>query len=115
MVFSGCENGDVTNIENDNEQTNTQKDNEPLNRCDLRIWNNININLSDLIVEKGPIKISKFHFPKVQHLRSFSTSLYMQKYQMEKIQTNMVSLFHRCREFFVFVVNYLMWIHLHVN
>ncbi|XP_052627080.1 uncharacterized protein LOC128133613 [Lactuca sativa] len=68
-----------TNIEIDNEQTNNENDNTPLNIYDQSRWNNISTNLRDLIVEKGPIKIYDFKFPKDQHLRSFSTSLYMQK------------------------------------
>ncbi|KAL7591381.1 hypothetical protein Lser_V15G33666 [Lactuca serriola] len=68
-----------TNIEIDNEQTNCEDDNAPLNIYDPSRWNNISTNLRDLIVEKGPIKIYDFKFPKDQHLRSFSTSLYMQK------------------------------------
>nr|KAJ0221479.1 hypothetical protein LSAT_V11C200067420 [Lactuca sativa] len=68
-----------SNIEIDNEQTNNEDDNTPLNIYDPSRWNNISTNLRDLIVEKGPIKIYDFKFPKDQHLRSFSTSLYMQK------------------------------------
>nr|KAJ0219733.1 hypothetical protein LSAT_V11C200070050 [Lactuca sativa] len=68
-----------SNIEIDNEQTNSKDDNTPLNIYDPSRWNNISTNLRDLIVEKGPIKIYDFKFPKDQHLRSFSTSLYMQK------------------------------------
>ncbi|XP_052627780.1 uncharacterized protein LOC128134266 [Lactuca sativa] len=67
-----------TNIEIDNEQTNCENNNTPLNIYDPSRWNNISTNLRDLIVEKGPIKIYDFKFPKDQHLRSFSTSLYMQ-------------------------------------
>ncbi|XP_052619569.1 uncharacterized protein LOC128125953 [Lactuca sativa] len=70
---------DQSNIEIDNEQTNSEDDNTPLNIYDPSRWNNINTNLRDLIVEKGPIKIYDFKFPKDQHSRSFSTSLYMQK------------------------------------
>ncbi|XP_052619775.1 uncharacterized protein LOC128126083 [Lactuca sativa] len=68
-----------SNIKIDNEQTNSEDDNTPLNIYDPSKWNNISTNLRDLIVEKGPIKIYDFKFPKDQHSRSFSTSLYMQK------------------------------------
>ncbi|XP_052622849.1 uncharacterized protein LOC128128087 [Lactuca sativa] len=68
-----------SNIEIDNEQTNNENDNTPLNIYDPSRWNNISTNLRDLIVKKCPIKIYDFKFPKDQHLRSFSTSLYMQK------------------------------------
>lgn len=47
-----------------------------LNIYDPNRWNNINTNLRDLILEKGPIKIYGFKFPKDQHLISLSTSLY---------------------------------------
>ncbi|KAL8245965.1 hypothetical protein R6Q59_007181 [Mikania micrantha] len=51
----------------------------PLNIYDPSKWNNISVNLRDLLVEKGPVKIYDFNFPKDEHSRSFTSTLYMQK------------------------------------
>ncbi|XP_022023455.1 zinc finger MYM-type protein 5-like [Helianthus annuus] len=51
----------------------------PSNIFDPSQWTTINTNLRDFLVEKGPIKIDSHDFPKDEHSRSFSPSLYMQK------------------------------------
>ncbi|KAK9053417.1 hypothetical protein SSX86_030051 [Deinandra increscens subsp. villosa] len=52
---------------------------EPLDIRDPSQWNNISCKLRDYLVEKGPLKIVDFKFPKDEGSRSFSSSLYMQK------------------------------------
>ncbi|XP_035843097.1 zinc finger MYM-type protein 1-like [Helianthus annuus] len=68
-----------------NEPTNDEKptndefttDEIPINFVDPSQWNNISIDLRDILVEKGPIKIHDYDFPQDENSRSFITSHYM--------------------------------------
>ncbi|XP_021986160.1 zinc finger MYM-type protein 5-like [Helianthus annuus] len=67
-----------------NEPTNDTPTNDefttdeiPMNFVDPSQWNNISIDLRDMLVEKGPIKIHDYDFPQDEHSRSFNTSHYM--------------------------------------
>jgi len=51
----------------------------PKNIYDPSQWNNIDTKLRDLLVEKGPIRMSDINFPKDKHWRHFSTTHYIQK------------------------------------
>jgi len=42
-------------------------------------WKNIDTTLRDLLVEKGPIKVTDMDFPKDKYSRHFSSSNYIQK------------------------------------
>ncbi|XP_022042146.1 uncharacterized protein LOC110944808 [Helianthus annuus] len=64
---------------NDEKPTNDEftTDEIPINFVDPSQWNNISIDLRDILVEKGPIKIHDYDFPQDENSRSFNTSHYM--------------------------------------
>ncbi|KAJ0692014.1 putative transcription factor and/or regulators TTF-type(Zn) family [Helianthus annuus] len=70
-----------TNDEPTNNDTPTNDefttDEIPMNFVDPSQWNNISIDLRDILVEKGPIKIHDYDFPQDENSRSFNTSHYM--------------------------------------
>ncbi|XP_059277622.1 uncharacterized protein LOC132031704 [Lycium ferocissimum] len=77
------------NIEEVNERSDivpeTQKLLNNLNNCipknlnDPSQWDTIDTKLRDLLVEKGPIRITDINFPKDKYSRHFSTTRYIQK------------------------------------
>jgi len=66
----------TTSVETPN---NDETVNKPLNLYDPSRWTNINNNMRDLLVEKGPIKVNDYDFPKDECLRSFNSSYYIRK------------------------------------
>ncbi|XP_058740955.1 uncharacterized protein LOC131613289 [Vicia villosa] len=76
---------EVNNIDND-ENDNSNLLTEELHSVDATKniydpsqWINISTNLRDLLVEKGPIKVTDIDFPKDESTRHFSSSFYIQK------------------------------------
>ena len=75
-----------TNDSNSNSQTQ-DNENEIARQNDFNIkniydpsqWKDIDTKLSDLLVEKGPIRITDINFPKGKYSRHFSVSYYIQK------------------------------------
>lgn len=60
------------------EENNELPNSIPENIYDPSQWNNIDTKLRDLLVERGPVKISDIDFPKDEYSRHFAPSLYMQ-------------------------------------
>ncbi|XP_058732697.1 uncharacterized protein LOC131604263 [Vicia villosa] len=76
---------EVNNIDND-ENDNSNLLTEELHSVDATKniydpsqWINISTSLRDLLVEKGPIKVTDIDFPKDESTRHFSSSFYIQK------------------------------------
>ncbi|KAF5797875.1 putative transcription factor and/or regulators TTF-type(Zn) family [Helianthus annuus] len=64
---------------NENNSDELLNEDETINLDDPTEWTVINTNLRDLLVEKGPVKIYDYDFPKDEYSRNFSSSFYMQK------------------------------------
>ncbi|KAK4720458.1 hypothetical protein R3W88_010691 [Solanum pinnatisectum] len=72
------EKSDVDSQENE-ELINELNNYTPKNIYDPSQWNIVDTKLRDLLVEKGPIRITDTCFPKDKFLRHFSTTYYFQK------------------------------------
>ncbi|KAG5621095.1 hypothetical protein H5410_006313 [Solanum commersonii] len=77
------EKADVDSQENQ-ELINELNNHTPNNIYDPSQWNIVDTKLSDLLVEKGPIRITDTCFSKDKFLRHFSTTYYFQKLANEE-------------------------------
>ncbi|PIN26573.1 hypothetical protein CDL12_00667 [Handroanthus impetiginosus] len=82
----------TSNKKNKNEEVNNEVDDTHWNQIvenyddyalkniyDPSQWTNIDTNLRDLLIEKGPIKITDIEFPKDKNSRHFSIAYYIKK------------------------------------
>lgn len=58
---------------------NNETSNSIANIYDPGNWKNIDINLRDLLIERGPIRDNNLSFPKDENNRHFSTTYYIRK------------------------------------
>ena len=70
---------DKDTINEEAEEVNQNPNQVPYNVYDPGRWENIDIKLRDLLVEKGPIRISEIDFPKDENSRHFSSIHYTRK------------------------------------
>lgn len=71
-------NGEVL-VDEENIKINKLEESITNNIYDPSQWINIDTNLRDLLVEKGPVRVANIDFPKDESSRHFCSSLYIQK------------------------------------
>jgi hypothetical protein len=77
-VISDEDNSDSKTLDNE-EEVGRLDDSTFENVYDPSQWKNIDTTLRDLLVEKGPIKVTDIDFPKYKYSRHFSSSNYIQR------------------------------------